>query len=125
MKVHQSLKKIAHLGKLMLLAVLSSTAVGLPTDPPPVGSLSFTVTNGECLPGTNSVSAGRVAVTVALSSSTPQSISLVTMDASPKHLLEHTQVGTPETWSTVLTLPAGSYQLINSVGTSKCTVTVN
>ena len=125
MKMRLSSKEIDRVGKFVLLACLSSTALGLSTDPPPVGSLVFTVTNGNCSSATNSVSAGRVAITVTLSSSSPQSISLVTTDASPKHLLEHTQVGSSETWSTLLTMPAGSYQLINSVGTSKCAVTVN
>lgn len=109
----------------MCLALLCSATVGYSADPPPMDSLSFTIANGACLPTTASVHAGRVAVTVMLSSSTPQSISLIMTGMDEKHLFEHTQSGTSEVWSTLITLPAGSYQLINSVGTSKCIVTVN
>jgi hypothetical protein len=111
--------------KLMLLACLSSRAEGLQANPSPTGSLAFAVADGNCSPGTSGVSAGLVAITVTLTSSPPQTISLVTTGNDAKHLLQHTQVGTSETWSTIVQLPAGSYQLTNSVGTSKCSVTVN
>ena len=125
MKMSFSIQTIKWVSVLILLACLNSTTSGFSSTPPPVGSLSFSVANGDCLPATSSVSAGRVAVTITLTSSQPQTVSLVTTSADVRHLFQHTQVGTSEAWSTVLDLPAGSYELINSIGTSKCAVTVS
>jgi hypothetical protein len=125
MEITDFFSKRGWICKLILLAYLIPATKCFAIDQAPTSSLEFTVTNGECSPAASSVAAGRVAIVVTLSSPKAQSVSLVTTGPETKHLFEHTQIGTTETWSIMLSLPAGSYQLINSTGTSKCSVTVN
>ena len=125
MKYEICLRKFALISPTVLSMVCPLITAGqAPSPPRPSASLAFTVTDGNCSPQAVSSTAGLTAITVNMSSSKPQQISLSTTVQSKKYVFGHTQVGASERWTTMIVLPTGTYELASSLGGGKCTITV-
>lgn len=111
---------------VLSVALFASVSAGQSSGPGvPNSELTFEVTNGNCLPQSVTTGAGRIAFVVKLSSNKPQHVALSTVGTTSMNLFEHEQVGSSERWQTVVSLPAGNYELISSLNGNKCMVTVS
>jgi hypothetical protein len=119
----QSKRSFGVLGITLLAAALTSLAGA--QAPPVPNSLTFEVTNGNCSPQSISSTPGRTIIAVKMTSSQPQHIALSTTGPNRRYLFEHAQVGSSERWTTMIYIPAGTYELMSSLNGNKCTVTVN
>jgi hypothetical protein len=90
----------------------------------PTASLSFSVSDGNCLPASVTSPAGRTAIVVKMTSANPQHVALSTRGTDKKFLFEHAQVGSSERWTAIIYIPVGSYELMSSLNGSKCVLTV-
>jgi hypothetical protein len=108
------------------IGLLAAVADGQAAPPvAPNNSLTFEVTDGNCSPQSVTSVAGRTVVAVKMTSTKPQHVALSTAGPNKKYLFEHAQVGSSERWTTMIYLPAGSYELMSSLNGDKCAVTVN